>query len=301
MTPANTRFCAIAALCLTAFTAHAQSSRGALSVRFSAPTGGVVDGDLVVPVEADVSDPRVIDAMLTVNGVTYEVPVEGGHITQNVVAVPGVNRVMVSVTRDGAVARDASTFFLRGPRVELMVVLGWASRGEIIDLWTREPSGETCKWDHRETASGGRLLDFSASAIGFGSQAYALSSVRPGRYRVKIHYWSAASPEDNEATSSWSDAIGCLDTLEDSLLTAVEPERSGMLRDRDEVQRRLDLWARPQAPQTPVHAEVVLFANSRHERRWRFDRTPQRTGQLDTLGEVEVTAEMIRAAREDAR
>jgi hypothetical protein len=50
-----------------------------------------------------------------------------------------------------------------------------------------------------------------------------------------------------------------------------------------------------------VHTEVVLFANTAHERRWRFDRTPQRTGQLETLGEVEVTAEMIRAAREATR
>ncbi len=298
---ANPRFCAVAALCLTALTAHAQTAPEALSVRFTSPPGGVIDGDLVVGLEATISDPRVRTALLTVNGVSYEVPVEQGRVTQNVVAVPGVNRVMIAAARGGAVARDSSTFFLRGPRVELMVVLGWASRGEIIDLWTREPSGETCKWDHRETANGGRLLDFSANAIGFGSQAYVLPTVRPGRYRVKIHYWSASSFEDNESGLTWSDGIERLNQLDESLAQAAAPDRLGLRVEREELSRRLDLWARPAAPQTPVHAEVVLFANSRHERRWRFDRTPQRTGQLETLGEVEVTAEMIRAAREDDR
>jgi uncharacterized protein YfaP (DUF2135 family) len=301
MRPTNTRFCALAALCLTALTAHAQTMTAPFTVSFSTPPAGVVDGDLVVGLEARVSDPRVRQAMLTVNGVTYEVPVEQGAVTQNVVAVPGVNRVMLSAARGDEVARASSTFFLRGPRVDLMVVLGWASRGEIIDLWTREPSGETCKWDHRETRSGGRLLDFSSAAIGFGSQAYALPTVVPGRYRVKVHYWSASSPEDNEASTSWEVGIADLNTVDDMLAQSVGPARERLLRERRDVERRLDLWARPAAPQTPVHAEVVLFANTRHERRWRFDRTPQRTGQLDTIGEIEVTAEMIRAAREDAR
>ncbi len=294
---------ALGIACLVTLTAHAQQAPRPLSVRFETPPGGVVDGDLVVSLEAAVSDPRVRTAMLTVNGVSYEVPVEQGRVAQRVVAVPGNNRVIVSVARDGAVARDAATFFLRGPRVELVVVLGWASRGEIIDLWTREPSGETCKWDHRETRAGGRLLDFSADAIGFGSQAYVLPSVTAGRYRVKVHYWSAASFEDNEGIYAWSEGIARLDELDASLASAVDPERQGLLRDRDDVVRRLDRWARPAAPQTPVHAEVVLFANSPHERRWRFDRTPQRTGQLETLGEVEVTGKMIRAARaaEEAR
>ncbi len=292
---------ALAVVCLAALAARAQEAPAGLTVRFETPPGGVVDGDLVVRLEATVSDPRVRTALLAVNGVSYEVPVEQGRIAQNVVAVPGNNRVLVSVARDGAVARDASTFFLRGPRVDMMVVLGWASRGEIIDLWTREPSGETCKWDHRETRAGGRLLDFSQDAIGFGSQAYVLPSVTAGRYRVKIHYWSAASAEDNEGNDLWGTAIERLDALDASLVDAVDPGREALLRERADVTRRLDRWARPQAPQTPVHAEVVLFANTAHERRWRFDRTPQRTGQLETLGEVEVTAEMIRAAREAAR
>lgn len=283
------------AACLAVSTAGAQ--RAPLTVRLTAPASGAVDGDLVTALTAEVSDPSLRTAFLTVNGVTYEVPVEQGRVTQNVVAVPGNNRVAVSVARGSEVARDSATFLLRGPRVELVVVLGWASRGEIIDLWTREPSGETCKWDHRETASGGRLLDFSENAIGFGSQAYVLPSVRAGRYRVKLHYWAAASTEDGRDSFVWSEALDRLDAIEGELAGAVDPERSALLGERAQITRRLDLWASPAAPQTPVHAEVVLFSNGVHERRWRFDRTVQRTGQLETLGEVEVTDEMVRAAR----
>jgi hypothetical protein len=42
---------------------------------------------------------------------------------------------------------------------------------------------------------------------------------------------------------------------------------------------------------------VLLFPNTPHERRWRFDLTAQRSGQLQTLGEVEVTGAMLLDAR----
>jgi hypothetical protein len=64
-----------------------------------------------------------------------------------------------------------------------------------------------------------------------------------------------------------------------------------------DLRARLDRWARPGAPQTPVHAEVVLFPGTPFERRWRFDRVVQRAGQLLSLGEVEIDESLIRAAR----
>lgn len=292
--PSLVRACVVVTLVTTV--AHAQTATPSpLTVHIDAPTAGVVDGDLTVQLSATVSDATVRTALLSVNGVAYEVPVSAGRIEQQVVVVPGNNRVAVSVARGAATAREATTFFLRGPRVDLVVVLGWASRGEIIDLWTREPSGETCKWDHRETAAGGRLLDFSQDAIGFGSQAYVLPTVRPGRYRVKVHYWGSASSEDSPAMSTWFSSIGRLGALDARL--AGPTTTAALVAERATVLSTLDRWARPAAPQTPVHAEIVLFPNSVHERRWRFDRTPQRDGELATLGEVEVTAAMIHAAR----
>jgi hypothetical protein len=67
--------------------------------------------------------------------------------------------------------------------------------------------------------------------------------------------------------------------------------------ERTRVLGELDAWASPAAPQTPVRAELVLFPNSPHERRWRFEQRVHRSGDLLTLGEVEVTAAMIQAAR----
>lgn len=299
----------VAAVCLLGSAAAAQSrttppptvAAALLTVHIETPGAGLLDGDLTTALSAAVSDARVRTAVLTVNGLSYEVPVRDGRVEQNVVVVPGNNRVSVSVTRGATTAHDAVTFHLRGPRVELIALLGWASRGEIIDLWTREPSGETCKWDHRETASGGRLLDFSTDAIGFGSQAYVLPEVRAGRYRVKVHYWSAAAWDDERGGFSYDEAIERLDALEAELLTVPEAGRAPLLDERRTVERRLDRWATPAAPQTPVHGEIVVFPNTTHERRWRFDRIPQRTGELVTLGEVEVSAEMIRAARAEVR
>ena len=177
------------------------------------------------------------------------------------------------------------------------VVLGWASHGEIIDLWTREPGGETCKWDHRETAAGGRLLDFSTDAIGFGSQAYVIPTVTAGRFRVKLHYWAAAAWDDARSGLDPVASLDRLDTLATELAAASGEVRLALAAERVDLERQLDQWATPAAPQTPVHAEIVLFPNSRHERRWRFDRVAPRAAALETLGEVEVTDAMIRAAR----
>lgn len=280
--------------------ADAQPTQAPLSVRIESPAAGVVDEDFTTQLEATVSDPTVTMAALTVNGVTYEVPVDQGRVRQRVLVVPGNNRVLLTASRRGATARDALTFHARGAAAELMVVLAWPSHGEIIDLWTREPGGETCKWDHRTTASGGRLLDFSNDAIGFGSQAYVLPTVRPGRYRVKIHYWGANAQDDARA-GDLTEMLSQLDALERRLAGVASPQRDEAAAEHRALVARMDAWALPAATQTPVHGEVLLFPNTAHERRWSFQRVVGRAGELGTLGEVEVTAEMIRAARETAR
>jgi len=272
-----------------------------LRVDITQPHAGVVVGP-VVHLSAEVSDPALRHATLVVNGAAYDVPVEQGRIEQRVVAVPGQNRVAVRVTRGGRVARDSLTFRYDGPPVEMVVLLTWPSEGEIVDLWVREPGGETCKWDHRRTEHGGRLLDFSSDAIGFGSQAYVLGRARPGAFRLKLHYWGTFADDDRRGRYLHSDLIEELDRLEARIARApAGPARRGLERRARRVRRRLDRWATPAAPQTPVRAEVILFPGSRFERRWRFDRVVQRTGQLVTLGEVEIDEAMIRAARQEER
>ena len=286
--------------------ASQDASRTGLSVVIDEPRAGIVQGDLTVQLHAHVSDPEARLALLSVNGAAYEVPVERGRIRQQVVVVPGNNRVGVVVSHRGRTARDSVTFHLdsQGQRADLLLIVGWQARGEIIDLWVREPNGETCKWDHRETAAGGRLLDFSEDAIGFGSQAYVLPSVRAGRYRVKVHYWGAYGRDDDRSSSSYDELIRRLDRTTERLSRATASagaERNELATAARRLQAQLDRWSEPAAIQTPVHAEIVLFPGTRHERRWRFDVVAQRVGQLTTLGEIEVTEAMVRAARAEDR
>jgi hypothetical protein len=281
--------------------APASAQQAPLTVAIVAPLGGVEDTfGSTTSLEASVSDPTLLTATVTIHGASYEVPVEGGVVRQTLVVAPGVNRVGVMVRRGDEVATDSVTWFVRGEPTELLVLATWEAHGEIIDLWAREPDGETCKWDHRETASGGHLLDFSSDAIGFGSQAYVAPVVRPGTYRLKVHYWGNASEDDARYSWDYEELITRLDAAE--LALASSPGLAGALHrhQRDQLLRRLDEWAAPAAPQTTVRIEAILFPGTRHERRWRFERTIQRTGDLSTLGEVEIDAAMIRAARVDA-
>lgn len=295
MTDAIMRKLPLLALFLAASPSLAQT-HDALTVHIEHPTAGIVDADLVVPFEATVSDPAVRTARLTVNGATYEVPVEGGRVRQQVVAVPGNNRVAITVDGAGRTATDATTFHLRGERVEMVVILSWPSQGEIVDLWVREPDGHTCKWDRRQTEHG-RLLDFSANAIGFGSQAYVSSLVQAGRYRVKIHYWSARGHDDERGAWTWESAITHLDAVTERLPSLTGDARRAALDERRTLEHQLDEWSRPGAPQTRVRAEVVLFPNTASELRWRFERDVTRDGQLLTLGEIQVDDATIARAR----
>jgi len=268
-----------------------------LRVLIETPHAGILE-ETIVELSASVSDPAVLSAVLTVNGASYHVPVEQGRITQTLVAVPGNNRVGLVVEQGGRVARDSVTFRREGEPMDLVVLLTWPSRGEIVDLWVREPGGETCKWDHRETASGGHLLDFSTNAIGFGSQAFVLPEVRAGRFRIKVHYWGDWGDDDERSEWTYRELIDEHDTLEARLSgMAAGPRRVRLEEENRRLLARLDAWASPGAPQTPVHAEVVLFPGSRAERRFRFDVVAHRTGQLTTLGEIEIDDAMIRAAR----
>lgn len=279
-----------------AWVVAAPAAAQSFSVRIDEPHAGVVHGP-VVQLSATVSDPEVQHATLVVNGASYDVPVEQGRVAQQVVAVPGNNRVALLARRGDQTARDSMTFHYDGPPMELVVLLTWPSEGEVIDLWVREPGGETCKWDHRRTGSGGHLLDFSADAIGFGSQGYTLPEVSAGTFRLKVHYWGAWADDDQRGWYAYRELMQSLEEVERRLASAQGADRDSLTERAQQIRARLDRWAAPAAPQTPIRAEVVLFPGTAHERRWRFDRVVERTGQLVTLGQIEITEPMIRDAR----
>ena len=118
---------------------------------------------------------------------------------------------------------------------------------------------------------------------------------------MKVHYWGAYGRNDGRDRGTYDEMIERLDKLDDDLRMLLEADRRAKLRkERAELIRRLDHWASPAAPQTPVRAEAILFPGTRHERRWRFKLLSQRTGQLLSLGEVEITGAMLQAARRRA-
>jgi uncharacterized protein YfaP (DUF2135 family) len=273
----------LAALAAPRFAFAQQAS--SVTVHIDEPTAGVVAAGDTVRLVATVTPASVLTAQVTVHGASYEVPVRDGRVEQTVVVLPGTNRLGVSAGG----AHDSVTFRADGDPVDLVVLLAWPARGEIIDLWVREPDGETVKWDHRDSTPGGRLLDFSSDAIGFGSQAYLRARAAPGRYRLKVHYWSDGARTQGRDPEDFDSALERLHALDAALAAAPPPPR--------DAAAALAVWGRPSGVQTPLHAEVLLFANTPHERRWRFDLTAQRTGQLQTLGEVEVTRGMLLDAR----
>lgn len=269
-----------------------------LRVHVESPTAGIEDvHGSVTQLVATVSDPTLATVTLTVHGASYDVPVTGGRIEQSLVVVPGVNRVVVTARRGDEVAVDSVSWFVRGEPMDLLVLASWESQGEIVDLWVREPGGETCKWDHRETATGGRLLDFSGAAIGFGSQGYVTTRVQPGTYRIKLHYWGGTSEEDARWSWDLETMLSELHAAEQAITSSISVVRGFRIVERDRIAARLDRWAGPAAPQAPVWVEAILFPGTRHERRWRFERLIRREGDLATLGEIEIDAALVRAVR----
>jgi hypothetical protein len=320
MTPRNPSGLLAAALSVVLAPHAALAQAGSLNVVITEPTAGMVE-PTGSTIRAEVTAPPGATATLIVNGASYPVPIQrdqddqgtSGYVTGPLVASTGVNRVGVVVEYAGQVARDSVTYLRAGPGDELLVFLSWPDDGEIIDLWVREPDGETCKWDHRSTSSGGRLLDYSAAAIGLGSQAYASTRVLPGRYRIKLHYWE--SDWNDDWGDVWTETLG--DDLQvsrsiEGLLEAAEQLERALARAPTEAARAdvatrhakilsaIDTWAEPHAIQTPVHATAVLFPGTRYERRYEFDRIMNRDGDLSSLGEIEIdpaTLVRVRSAR----
>ena len=71
--------------------------------------------------------------------------------------------------------------------VDLRVVLTWDADNTDLDLWVVDPSGETCKYSHPRTLTGGRMSnDFTG---GYGPEEFLIKHALPGKYVVKAHYY----------------------------------------------------------------------------------------------------------------
>jgi hypothetical protein len=71
--------------------------------------------------------------------------------------------------------------------VDIRVVINWNKDDTDIDLHVTDPNGETCAYDHTQTAIGGRIsADFRQ---GFGPEQFLLKRAIEGVYRIETNFF----------------------------------------------------------------------------------------------------------------
>lgn len=86
---------------------------------------------------------------------------------------------------------------LADPTGDLRVTITWNTNDTDIDLWVTDPSGEVCRYDHPEIASGGELT--TDQMLGYGPERFLAEQAVSGTYTVQVRYFSnnsvALTPE----------------------------------------------------------------------------------------------------------
>ena len=166
-------------------------------LRLTSPKNGW-STDRVVHIKGETSI-RVPWLTLVYNGLPFMVPVKNGRFERKFVAFRGLNSVYVEIETRNKIYSDSVVFYSDAPAVRLRMILIWDTDGTHIDLWIKEPSGELCKWNHKQTASGG-VLDIGTDYPGYGPQIYTHSSPPGGTYQIQVHYYSAHNVPQTLAT-----------------------------------------------------------------------------------------------------
>ena len=71
--------------------------------------------------------------------------------------------------------------------VDIRVVINWNMNNTIIDLHVTDPNGETCLWNHPNTAIGGRLSYHTIHD--YGPAQFMLKKAIKGKYSVFVNYY----------------------------------------------------------------------------------------------------------------
>lgn len=77
---------------------------------------------------------------------------------------------------------------LQTPTGDLRVTITWNTDNVDIDLWVTDPLKEKCFYGHRDTASGGHLLDDLTE--GFGPERFFTQKALSGQYLLQAHYYN---------------------------------------------------------------------------------------------------------------
>jgi uncharacterized protein YfaP (DUF2135 family) len=166
-------------------------------VRITSPKNGW-SSDRIVKIQGETSI-NVPWLTIVYNGLPFLVPVSGGRFERKFVAFHGPNCVYVEIQTRDKTYSDSVTFYSDSPPLRMRMILIWDTDGTHIDLWITEPSGELCKWNHKQTESGG-VLDIGTDYPGYGPQLYTHSGPPHGTYKIQVHYYSANNVPQTLAT-----------------------------------------------------------------------------------------------------
>lgn len=163
----------------------------------TAPTG---DGNIAsvtqeqsVVVTGTVSNPRISQIFLDVNGSSRPVSVEKGTFQSRVALIPGRNRIHASLDHHGlGLASTSQTVRIAAliPPADLWTELTWDGPGD-IDLHLVQPDGEEC-WYQNRTTRAGATLDYD-NTVQDGPEHITMVNAVAGTYQIKVVYYAAAS------------------------------------------------------------------------------------------------------------
>jgi len=77
---------------------------------------------------------------------------------------------------------------------DIVAVMSWNTDKTDIDLHVEEPGQQSVSYTSRSTFRGGNLDHDNTS--GFGPETYTLRHAPPGKYTIKVHYYSGQPPTD---------------------------------------------------------------------------------------------------------
>jgi len=81
--------------------------------------------------------------------------------------------------------------------VDLRVAVSWNIDAADMDLHVDEPSGQTASYRNRLTNIGGRMSNDMTN--GYGPEEYILRKAAPGKYEIKMDYYSSDRANPNGA------------------------------------------------------------------------------------------------------
>ena len=72
---------------------------------------------------------------------------------------------------------------------DILISITWNTDGTDVDLHIIEPTGEECYYSNRTTRIGGSMTQDVTQ--GYGPEMYMLHKAKPGKYRVRVKYFSS--------------------------------------------------------------------------------------------------------------